>query len=416
MKVQDIMNTDVEFVTHETPVIEISRLIFGRGINGVPVVDENNRLVGFITEKDILSKFYPSVQEYYEDPVNTTNFELMEENIHSIFNLPAHKIMSKNPRTVSPGTPVLHAHSIMNVNKIGRLPVVDGQGKLIGIVSKSDIFRSVVTGKIPYTEEEEYHDWVSKQYDVVIGWEERLPHELQDLSTLFKKHGVKNVLDIGCGTGEHDVALAKRGFRVTGLEKSIHMLIKAQEKKAKLSQDSQKNVQFIRAEYKDFLKPLKEQFDAVIFMGNALPHISDWEATLASVSRSLKKNAVMVLQITNLEKIFRVQKRLQDFNIKDLKVGKGKEIAFLEFFDPPKRKGEPATFNMVILGSDGKRWSPKAINNTPVEVVSEKNLLPILRKLGFRDVKFYGSKYWGPIFKDKFNPLESDRLNVIAIR
>ncbi|HZQ29459.1 MAG TPA: CBS domain-containing protein, partial [Patescibacteria group bacterium] len=84
MRVAEIMNKQVEFVTTETPVIDVSSLIFGRSINGVPVV-ENKKLVGFITERDILQKFFPKVSEYVEDPFREGNFETMEEKVDEIF-------------------------------------------------------------------------------------------------------------------------------------------------------------------------------------------------------------------------------------------------------------------------------------------------------------------------------------------
>ncbi|PJA00602.1 MAG: hypothetical protein COX78_00325, partial [Candidatus Levybacteria bacterium CG_4_10_14_0_2_um_filter_35_8] len=65
MKVQDVMSSRVDLVFTDTPVREVSRLIFGKGVNGVPVCN-GKKIVGFITERDILAKFYPSMQEYIE--------------------------------------------------------------------------------------------------------------------------------------------------------------------------------------------------------------------------------------------------------------------------------------------------------------------------------------------------------------
>jgi len=232
MVVSDVMSTAVDYVTTNTSVRDIARLIFGKGINGVPVLDKT-KLVGFITERDILAKFYPSVEEYMEDPVNTSDFISMEKKVSNILSLSAGKIMSRNPVTVTADTPILKAQSLMFINKIGRLPVVDSKNHLVGIISKGDIFRSVVGDQIPSSAEEEYHDWVSRHYDLVTGWEERLGNEIPDLVKLFNKIGAKNIVDIGCGTGEHDIALAKKGFKVLGLEKSPLMFSKANSKLSK---------------------------------------------------------------------------------------------------------------------------------------------------------------------------------------
>ncbi|MDO8657403.1 MAG: CBS domain-containing protein, partial [Candidatus Levybacteria bacterium] len=78
MKVSDVMSTQVNTVSPDTSVSSVAQIIFGHNINGVPVV-KDRKLVGFITERDILSRFYPSMQEYVEDPVSARDFEGMEE-------------------------------------------------------------------------------------------------------------------------------------------------------------------------------------------------------------------------------------------------------------------------------------------------------------------------------------------------
>lgn len=416
MKVADIMQKDVDYVTVDASVEEVSRLIFGRGINGVPVC-KGRKVVGFITERDILSQFYPSIQEYMENHLSASNFEEMEEKIPEIFNLTAEKIMSKAPTTVTPSTPLLRAQSLMFIHKVGRLPVVDEKGNLIGILSKGDIFKALVSRKIPYAEDEEYLDWLAKYYDLLIPWPKRLSFEIQDLVSLFHKEKVRKVLDVGCGTGEHVLALAKEGFEVLGIEKSTLMAKTSREKWEKLPPETKKRAEFIKGDYIETLKGKTKEFGAAIFMGNALSHNPyDLKKVLEAVKKSLlRKNSLLILQITNFQKVFKTNGRLHDFNIGQSSLGDKKELAFIEFYDPPtKGKNEPLTLNMAILQFDGRRWTPRGFNNTPIANLNKENLKPLLAKLGFSKISFYGSKVYGTLFKEPFLPLESDWLNVAA--
>ena len=248
MKVADVMSKTVDSVTTNTKVKDVSRLIFGRGINGVPVC-KGKKVIGFITERDILAKFYPSLSEYVDDPFREGDFEEMEEKVYHIFAMTADKIMSGHVTTVTKDTPLLRAQSMMFVNKVGRLPVVDKRGNLIGMITKGDIFRASVGDRLPYTAEEEYHDWQAKHYDIIINWDTRLKNEIPDLSALFKKHKVKNIIDIGFGTGEHDFALAREGFNVLAIERSRLMCREAREKAKKIPKEISRRINFVNGDY-----------------------------------------------------------------------------------------------------------------------------------------------------------------------
>jgi len=230
MIVADAMSKHIDSVSESTTVEKLSLLIFGRGINGVPVC-RNKKVVGFVTEKDILAKFYPSVQEYVDDPFNSSNFEGMETKIKHIFEMRADQIMSKNPTTVTPETPLLRAQSLMFIEKIGRLPVVDDKGNLVGIIAKGDIFRALVGDKLLFSEDQDYNDWLSKTYYAAVGVEDRLKHETPDLLKVFSQNKVKRILDVGCGTGDHVIDLAKRGFDVVGIDRSSAMINEANKRK-----------------------------------------------------------------------------------------------------------------------------------------------------------------------------------------
>ncbi len=417
MKVADIMSSEVDFVTTDTNVIEVCRLIFGRGINGVPVC-KDKKVVGFITERDILAKFYPSMQDYVEDPVHMGDFEGMEGKISEILSLKAEKLMTKNPTTVTPVTPVLKAQSLMFLRKVGRLPVINEKGNLVGIISNGDIFRTVVGKKIPYVEDEEYHDWLSRHYDLIVSWEERLGHEIPDLISLFNKNKIKKIWDVGSGTGEHAISLARKGFHVVGLERSSLMFQSSKSKWDKLPEEVKKRVEFIHGNYIDIIQNGPTDFEAAIFMGNAFPHNpSDYKKLLEVISKNLSsRNAIMVFQIVNYEKVFKTNKRLQDFNIGKAKLNKDNEYAFLEFYDPAKESGELLTLNMAIFAFNGKRWMPRAFNNTPIANIDKNNISSLLNKNGFKKASVFGGMLLGSLFKDPFDPVKNDWLNVVARR
>lgn len=413
MVVADVMSKAVDYVNINTSVKDIARLIFGKGINGVPVLDKT-KLVGFITERDILARFYPSVEEYMEDPVNTSDFISMEKKVSNILSLSADKIMSRNPVTVSPDTPILKAQSLMFINKIGRLPVVDSKHRLVGIISKGDIFRSVVGDQIPSSAEEEYHDWVSRHYDLVTGWEERLGNEIPDLVKLFNKMGVKNVLDIGCGTGEHDIALAKKGFNVLGLESSPLMHAKAISKLKKLGKSESKLLRFENGNYIDLLEREKKNFDAVIFMGNAFAHlVSNHKEVLKVVSSKLSKKGIVFFQINNFYRLFNVRKRFLSLNFSKSKSGVGQDFAFLEFYDPSGKNNENLTLNMAVFESGGNNWRLRSMNSTSILEIDKSKMEVLLRSAGFKKIEFYGADANGSLFKE-LNKNESYYLNVLA--
>ncbi len=414
MKVSDAMSHQVDYVSVNAKLKDVAKLIFGSGINGVPVC-EQKKVVGFIAESDILKQFFPSIREFVEEPLLSGDFEAMEKKVEEILNLPAEKIMSKNPVTISADTPLMKAQSLMMLKDVGRLPVVNSEGVLIGIIATGDIFRFAVGDQIPLSSDEEYHDWLAKHYDLVVKWGERLGNEVPDLTKLFEKEGVKKILDVGFGTGEHDIALAKKGFEVLGLEKSRRMERTAKLKTLALPDAVTKRVSFMKGEYDELLKERRGEFDAAIFMGNALSHTAeDLKKVLAATSAALKPHSLMVLQIVNYEKVFKVNQGLVAFNSAKSKYGPEREHAFLEFYNPFRKPTDLLTLNMQILNFDGKRWKPRAMNSAKIAYLNQELIEKLLKQNGFKDIRFYGSKNLGHLFRHNFYPLESDWLNVIA--
>jgi len=111
---KDIMTKRVVTVSPSTTVKELTELLAAKKISGVPVVDEQKRVVGIVTEADVLA--HPGAKTVEE-------------------------IMTKKVISVAPDTPVEEIAKLLAKKKIKRVPVID-KGKLVGIVSRADIVKA----------------------------------------------------------------------------------------------------------------------------------------------------------------------------------------------------------------------------------------------------------------------------------
>lgn len=421
MKVADVMSRHVDFVSESTRVGKLCILIFGRGINGVPVCKER-KVVGFVSEADILSKFHPTMKEFTEDPFLSSNFEKMEEKGQEILDLTAKDIMSKKPITVNAEDPVLRADSVMRIEDVGRLPVVDDKGNLVGIVSKGDIFRALVGDKLLFSEEQDYTDWLTKTYYAVVDIENRLKYEIPDLLKVFSGSGVKKILDVGCGTGDHVIGLAKRGFDAVGIDRSAAMINEANKRKKSIPEEARSFGKFMHMDLEKVTSKIeKGSFDAVLFMGNTISHNPHrYKDTIKDAAGLLTDKGIMIFQVTNFKKVLKTQKRLLSFNFSKIKDEPGKEYAFLEFYDEPNEREETILKTFAVLSSSGGRWKTSGVRNSLMAYVTKENLKKVLSRNGFTRVEFYGSSFdgrsWDYLFRKPFDELQSDWLTVIAKR
>ena len=110
-------------------------------ISGLPVVDEDNNVLGIISEKDILCSMFPDMQELVESG-SKPDFEDMEKDYNSVLGKTVDDLMTRTVATVSPDMPILRAASMMWLRKIRRIPVTENN-KLVGILSMGDVHKAV---------------------------------------------------------------------------------------------------------------------------------------------------------------------------------------------------------------------------------------------------------------------------------
>jgi CBS domain-containing protein len=132
IRVKEWMTTPVISVEANTPVADAYNLMMERGIRRLPVI-EDGELVGIVTLGDLREA----------RPSSATSLSIYELN-YLLSKLTVDKVMTHNPYTMSPETPIQHAAKLMADRKVGSLPVVDADGALVGIITESDIFTMLV--------------------------------------------------------------------------------------------------------------------------------------------------------------------------------------------------------------------------------------------------------------------------------
>jgi CBS domain-containing protein len=141
MKISDLMTRDVSTVTPATPLKEAAVVLARRGISGLPVVDADGLVVGVLSEADVIVKQRGPREQHgglfawlVEQPDPTLPAKLEATT--------AGEAMTSPAVTISPQRPVREAAARMLDADVNRLPVVDEEGRLVGIVSRGDLVRA----------------------------------------------------------------------------------------------------------------------------------------------------------------------------------------------------------------------------------------------------------------------------------
>jgi CBS domain-containing protein len=161
-RVRDVMTTSVVSVDRITPYQEIVRLLAEHQISGLPVLRMGRHVVGMVSEADLLAAEDKSARQIRMDAAIGRRWRIRKPQ-HTA--LTAGALMTSPAITINQETSIPAAARVMTTHHIRRLPVVDPDGKLIGIVSRRDLLavflrpdadvtgdvRQVI-GEIPFTD------------------------------------------------------------------------------------------------------------------------------------------------------------------------------------------------------------------------------------------------------------------------
>ncbi len=147
LKVKNIMTKELITVSPETEIVHATKLLLENRINGVPVTDETGKLVGILCQTDLIAQqkklAIPSFFTFLNGFIALTSMKQFEKQVQKIAATTVTQAMTPSPVTVRPDTGIEEVAALMVDNNFHTIPVV-GEGKLVGIVGKEDILRTLI--------------------------------------------------------------------------------------------------------------------------------------------------------------------------------------------------------------------------------------------------------------------------------
>ncbi|MBG0825206.1 CBS domain-containing protein [Planomonospora sp. ID91781] len=150
MTVKDVMTTEVAAVRANAPFHTIAALLIDRGVSGVPVVDAAQRVVGVVSEADLVRKEEFKERYYgeaYRPPLRTRLRHRLGEDgdvERRAAGDTAEELMTSPAVVTTPDSSIVLVARMMDRHGVKRLPVVASDGTLVGIVSRRDVIRVFV--------------------------------------------------------------------------------------------------------------------------------------------------------------------------------------------------------------------------------------------------------------------------------
>lgn len=146
-QISEIMSKEVITVSPQTKITEAAALLLENHVNGLPVVDDENNLVGIICQSDIITQQkklpVPTVFTLLDGIIPLSSFSHLEKEVQKMSATTVDEAMTQDPVSVSPDTDLEDVAEIMVNKNYHTIPVVQ-EGKLVGVVGKEDVLKTLL--------------------------------------------------------------------------------------------------------------------------------------------------------------------------------------------------------------------------------------------------------------------------------
>ena len=147
-KVKDIMSSPAVSITGDITIKEALDLLADRNISGVPVVDSEDKVIGIISDTDIIKYAHQNsvvthtnLSGWVSPYVDVNDLASVKKGFDQLATMKVGSVMTKKVFTINQDADAGEAAKIMNRRNINRVPVIDNSDKLVGMVTRADIVK-----------------------------------------------------------------------------------------------------------------------------------------------------------------------------------------------------------------------------------------------------------------------------------
>lgn len=145
---KDIMTTEIVTVSPETDVSQAARLLLEKHINGIPVVDSTQQVVGLLCQSDLIAQqkkiSLPSLFTLLDGFISFSSTKNLDNEFKKIAAIKVSEAMTADPITVSPDTAIEEIATLMVNRGFHTIPVVQ-DGRLVGVIGKEDVLKTIIS-------------------------------------------------------------------------------------------------------------------------------------------------------------------------------------------------------------------------------------------------------------------------------
>jgi 2-polyprenyl-3-methyl-5-hydroxy-6-metoxy-1,4-benzoquinol methylase len=225
------------------------------------------------------------------------------------------------------------------------------------------------------------NDLKREHYDFLVGAKRDFNAQIKFIHNILKRHGVKTVLDCGCGTGTHAIMLAKKGYKITAFDYSRNQ-IEIAKKKAKKEK--------VKIDFRtgDIRKFAFGKFDAVISLYSVIMFAckdgSDLDKAMKSIKQSLSPGGIALVETCTPQLVKNSTIKVQKYDSEDLK------IARVKFYEKTKTRNLWAVTYTYLTNNKGKALKTTVVRDNN-RLFTETEVMSALKKNKLKLINLYGS-------------------------
>lgn len=149
--VADVMTANPVSVKPEASLEDAIQLLAEHHIGGLPVIDDGGALVGILSESDLMWQAtgmeVPAYVVLLDSVIYLKSPKKYSEELHKVLGQSVQEVMTAKVITISPDQSMREAAHLMHDKRIRRLPVVNDQGQVVGILTRGDIVREMASAE-----------------------------------------------------------------------------------------------------------------------------------------------------------------------------------------------------------------------------------------------------------------------------